>query len=61
MPRPYDLHCVRIIKSDDLDNDCAKLSSFWHNRVQCKSYQRWASSAAVSRRLHALVRPSLSL
>jgi hypothetical protein len=32
MPRPYDLHYARIIKSDDLDNDCAKLNGFWHNR-----------------------------
>jgi hypothetical protein len=38
-PRPYDLPCVQISKSDDLDNACAKINAFWHKRLQCKSYQ----------------------
>jgi hypothetical protein len=40
------------MKSDDLDNDCAKnrfRKPFWHNRLQCKSYQHWASGAPGSR------------
>src|SRR5574341_2139672 len=40
--RPYDLHCVQISKSADLRNDCAKRKGSWHNRLQCKSYQRGA-------------------
>jgi hypothetical protein len=39
-PRPYDLPCAQIKKSDDLDNICAKINAFWHKRLQCKSYQR---------------------
>jgi hypothetical protein len=50
----------------DIANGCAKswiYKSFWHNRLQCQSYQRHASGAAgsgsaadaVRRRLHALV------
>src|SRR5712692_8979481 len=48
-PRPYDLHCVQISKSADLRTDCAKRTGFWHNRLQCKSYQRQPSDAAESR------------
>src|SRR2546430_4224233 len=36
------------MKSDDLDNACAKINAFWHKRLQCKSYQRCASAAAGS-------------
>jgi hypothetical protein len=39
-PRPYDLPCAHIKKSDDVDNICAKINTFWHKRVPCKSYQR---------------------
>jgi hypothetical protein len=46
-PRPYDLHCVQITKSADLRNNCAKQKDFWHNRLQCKSYQRCRSLAAA--------------
>jgi len=42
--------CAQISKYNYLRNDCAKDLSkkrFWHNRLQCKSYQRPASAAAA--------------
>jgi hypothetical protein len=41
-PRPYDLPSAQIRKTDDLDNPCAKINTFWHKRLQCKSCQRRA-------------------
>src|SRR5262245_1497485 len=49
-PRPSDLHCAHISKSDALDNTCAKINAFWHKRLQCQSSQRCASAVAGSGR-----------
>jgi hypothetical protein len=41
--RPHDLHGAQIRKCNYLRTDCAKgliEKRFWHNRLQCKSYQR---------------------
>jgi hypothetical protein len=34
------LHSAHISKSDDVDNACAKMHAFWHQRLPCKSSQR---------------------
>ena len=41
----FEWHGVPIIRSNDLPNDCAIGTSFWHKGLQCKSYQRHASPA----------------
>jgi hypothetical protein len=33
LPRPDDLPCEQIKKSDDFDNTCATSNAFWHNRA----------------------------
>jgi hypothetical protein len=53
-PRPYDVPCAHIMKSDYVCNECPKTQGiwlhkcFWHNRLQCNSSQRSASVAAGS-------------
>jgi hypothetical protein len=32
-----------------LDNTCTNMNAFWHKRLLCTLYQRWASGAPESR------------